>query len=89
VIAEDPKTGQQRISLTFSVINNARRVTFLVTGHEKAAVVQNILSKNPVSSNYPAAKVLPADGLLDWYLDEAAAHKLKIVPEAGIEPAQK
>ncbi len=88
-IAEDPKSGQQRITLTLPVINNSRRITFLVTGKEKATVVHKILSKDPVSLHYPAAKVLPTDGSLEWYLDKAAAHALKMVPEAGIEPAQR
>jgi 6-phosphogluconolactonase len=76
VLAEHPQTGQKRISLTLPLINNARRVSFFVTGKEKTLIVESILKKASSSSKYPAALVQPHHGLVEWYLDEAAAQKL-------------
>jgi 6-phosphogluconolactonase len=74
VVVRHPQTGQKRISLTLSVINNARRITFLVTGEEKAEIVREILGNK--SPNYPAAQISPQSGILQWYLDEASARFL-------------
>jgi 6-phosphogluconolactonase len=74
VIAEHPQTGQERISLSLPVINNAKKITFLVTGEKKAQIIRDIL-KNKLSG-CPAARVKPLSGMLQWYLDEAAASLL-------------
>ena len=76
VIAQHPQTGQRRISLTLPVINNARKVTFLVAGEEKAEIVHKIFRDKKNSLNLPAAKIKPHAGILQWYLDEAASSKL-------------
>ena len=76
VIAKHPETGQKRISFTLPLIKNASRVSFLVTGKEKAHVVKNIIKKAPASSSYPASLVQPYHGILEWYLDEAAAMEI-------------
>lgn len=76
VVAEHPTSGQRRISLTLPVINNARRVSFLITGDEKAQVIREILKKSPSSVNYPSAKVKPVGGILEWYMDKSAAKEL-------------
>jgi len=73
VIAEHPSTGQKRISLSLPVINNARRVSFLVTGKDKGQVLKEILKKGSTLLPYPASKISPTDGLLEWYIDKAAA----------------
>jgi 6-phosphogluconolactonase len=72
VAAVHPQTGQQRVSLTLPVINQARRVSFLVTGSEKANLVRKIIQTEELA-DLPAARVKPAFGRLEWYLDEAAA----------------
>ncbi|NIV11584.1 MAG: 6-phosphogluconolactonase [Aliifodinibius sp.] len=84
VIAQHPQTGQKRISLTLPVINNAKKITFLVTGEDKAQIISEIFShtgeftvaKKNKLSNYPAAQVKPQSGILQWYLDEAASSLL-------------
>jgi 6-phosphogluconolactonase len=60
----------ERITLTFPVINAARRVFFLVSGPEKAKVMKAVLAEKTL---VPAGMVGPADGELRWILDEAAA----------------
>lgn len=49
------KIPQQRISLTFPVLTNARRVIFLVTGEGKAPVLKEIVENR--DSTLPAALV--------------------------------
>jgi 6-phosphogluconolactonase len=73
VVATHPQTGQKRVSITFPVIDNADRVSFLVAGSEKAPVLKEILNKGSEPLPYPASMVHPADGVLEWYVDKAAA----------------
>lgn len=63
----------ERITLTFPVLNAARRVAFLVAGEKKAAVVRDILGGSTTPATHPAAGVRPAHGELIWLLDAAAA----------------
>ena len=58
-----------RITMTYPAINSSRRVAFLVTGREKAAVLQAIRAGG---SQVPAARVQPV-GELFWFVDRAAA----------------
>jgi 6-phosphogluconolactonase len=76
VVAEHPKTGQKRVSITLPVINNAKRVSFLVVGAAKEPVFKEILNKSSDPLPYPASKVEPEDGILEWYIDKAAAPEL-------------
>jgi 6-phosphogluconolactonase len=68
-----PVTLQKRITITGRVINNSDSVVFLVTGRNKAEIIQKILHNNPVSENYPAASIAPVHGELKWFIDEDAA----------------
>lgn len=64
-----PQSGQHRITLTGSTINNARQVIFLCTGASKREILNEVLrKKNP---ELPATHVAPV-GSLAFYLDEAA-----------------
>ena len=71
--ARHPETGQHRITLTGPVINNADRVCFMITGRNKAAVLDRILNDQDRAIEYPAAFIRPDHGKLEWYLDEDAA----------------
>ena len=71
-VAYHPVTGQERITLTGRVINNAEAVAFLVTGRKKEIVVEKLFKKDPDSLNYPAAHIVPVNGRLSWYLDREA-----------------
>lgn len=78
VVAEHPETGQKRISLTGQVINNARKVAFLVTGADKAQIVREVIyGDDKVRMGYPAAHVQPVSGLVHWFLDKEAAAELR------------
>lgn len=75
-LAVHPDSGQQRVTLTGSVINNATMVMFIVTGESKAEKVAEILGGRKNSENYPAAHIKNSNGELIWFLDEAASAKL-------------
>lgn len=72
-VAEHPVTGQERITLTGKVLNNARNIAFLVTGKSKADKVAAILNEGEGASEYPAAHIQPAHGQLYWFMDQKAA----------------
>ena len=74
-VATHPVTGQKRVTITGSVINNADNVVFLVTGLSKADIVAQVI-ESPGISEYPAANVEPSNGVLKWYLDNDAASML-------------
>ncbi len=76
-VATHPESGQHRITLTLPVINHAKRVSFLVTGENKASVVAKILAGTEESKSLPAASVRPVNGILEWYLDQAAATMIR------------
>ena len=75
-VAEHPETGQQRITITGRIINNAQEVVFLVTGENKAEKVREVIKDEGDCNKYPATLVYPGSGKLTWFLDEAAASEI-------------
>ncbi|PJC87308.1 6-phosphogluconolactonase [Vibrio sp. HA2012] len=73
VIASHPESGQLRISKTARLLANAERITYLVLGESKAAVLKEIHDMPEEALPYPAAKVKSTRGKTEWYLDAAAA----------------
>ncbi|WP_421976290.1 6-phosphogluconolactonase [Roseivirga seohaensis] len=74
-VAKHPTSGQKRITLTGSVINNAKEVCFLVIGNAKAEKVNEILNITGDYQLYPASYIKPTHGELVWFLDKAASGK--------------
>ena len=70
---QNPYTGQERVTATGRVINNARSVFFLVTGSSKAEIVARLIKKQKGYKKFPASKVNPESKNLYWLLDEQAA----------------
>ncbi len=70
------KLKTHRLSFTLPVLNAARRVAFLVSGTDKAQMVQTVLEKDAPGDQYPAKLVQPTDGKVIWFLDRAAASGL-------------
>ena len=66
-----------RVSFTAPLINMSHRVAFLVYGAAKAYAVKNVLEGVEDILHYPAQMIHPGDGALDWFLDTAAAGKIK------------
>ncbi|MEO8377663.1 MAG: 6-phosphogluconolactonase [Candidatus Sumerlaeota bacterium] len=61
-----------RLTLTYPVINSARKVVILCTGENKADVLKKIFSGT--GGEYPITKIKGAD--VEWLLDAAAAAEL-------------
>ncbi|MDD0823832.1 6-phosphogluconolactonase [Mannheimia sp. AT1] len=76
VIAKHPETGQIRISKTASLIEKAKRITYLVTGKAKAEILKEIQDTPAEQLPYPAAKIKAKNGETEWYLDSEAAANL-------------
>lgn len=72
-VATHPDSGQKRVSITGSIINNAQTVAFLVTGASKEEKVKTILNKEEGYLQYPASLVNPVSKNLHWFMDEDAA----------------
>ena len=72
VVATHPDSGQKRVSLTGTVINEAKTVVFLVTGGDKKEMVNRIHRGNEASKQFPAALVSPKSRKLIWFLDKDA-----------------
>ncbi len=70
--AVQPQSGQMRVTLTGTVINNAEYVMFLATGKSKATVLDAILNNKPEALQYPAAHIAPIKKRLDWFVDKEA-----------------
>ncbi|TLU75530.1 6-phosphogluconolactonase [Mannheimia varigena] len=76
VIAKHPETGQIRISKTASLIEKAKRITYLVTGCSKAEILKEIQTTPAENLPYPAAKIKAKNGVTEWVLDSDAAKNL-------------
>jgi len=75
--AVHPITGQKRITLTGGVINNSEKIIFLVTGKNKARIVENILGNGDNKKQFPASYIKPVHGKIIWFLDEESGSLLK------------
>jgi 6-phosphogluconolactonase len=71
-----PQLEQPRLTLSLGSINNARNVTFLVSGKEKAEALRQVLTSPPRPEALPSQLIKPASGTLLWLVDEAAASGL-------------
>ena len=75
-VATQAPDGAARLTVTYPVINAARRVWFLVSGAAKAGMVAEVLEGMKIPEALPAQGVGPVHGKLTWLLDEAAAAEL-------------
>ena len=73
IIAAHPQSGQLRISKTAKLISNAKRISYLVLGSNKAEVVKQIQQQAEAAQYYPAAQIAAVKGTTEWYLDADAA----------------
>lgn len=72
--------GVNRITMNAPLINQAKNIAFLVTGEKKADavfhVVQEKEEQEDPSAFYPA-RLIRRDDSVNWFLDTAAASRLK------------
>jgi len=71
-----PQLGEWRLTLTLPALDAARRVAFLVSGADKAAIVAEAFGDAAHDAPHPCERVRPAAGLLDVLLDAPAAARL-------------
>lgn len=76
MVYDVPQSGQERMTLGPSVINNARNILFLVSGENKADALASVLHGEYRPSTFPAQVVKPRDGSLTFLVDKAAAANL-------------
>ncbi|HBP38726.1 MAG TPA: hypothetical protein DD640_08300 [Clostridiales bacterium] len=73
-VVHRPGDAFPRITLTLPLLNQARRLLFLVAGRDKAAILAEMALGVPASLPlYPAQRVQPHSGELTWFADRAAA----------------
>jgi len=68
-----PLSGQSRITMTPKLINNAARISFLVTGVSKRDILQELTGRPGRPLGFPADMIRPLQGTMDWWMDEDAA----------------
>jgi len=73
---------EERISLSYPVINNAKNVIVLVLGAKKADIISSIIKGK---SDVPASKIDPINGQLTFLLDKEAAQQLSYLDSQNHE----
>jgi len=65
-----------RITLTKNIVNCATHIVFMISGLEKARAVHEVLQGANQPELYPAQLIIPTQGELHIFLDQAAASLL-------------
>jgi 6-phosphogluconolactonase len=75
-----PVTCQQRITVTPKLLKTrTKSIVFIVTGSNKAGIINKIFNESPDHSEYiPAARLRKTCDNLYWYLDKDAAGSLSV-----------
>src|SRR5271163_1882207 len=71
-----PQKETWRVTLTSPVINQGRKVVFLIGGADKATVLKSVLSDKYDPETWPSQVIQPKSGQLLLLLDQAAAAEL-------------
>ncbi len=71
------KLDANRLTFTFSTINKAANVIFLISGTAKADALKEVLEGEPQPEKFPSQNVNPTNGNLFWLIDAPAAQFLK------------
>lgn len=75
------KLGMYRVTFTAPFINQASQVVFLVSGGDKAQVLEDVLEGPYQPSELPAQLIRPDGKHPNWLVDKAASHKLTMREE--------
>ncbi len=78
VAVPSPDATMWRVTLTPAILNAARNVTFVVSGANKAARLQQVLRGPFTPDVLPAQAIRPLQGRLTWMVDDAAAGQLRL-----------
>jgi 6-phosphogluconolactonase len=71
------KFDTNRLTFTFSTINNAANVVFLINGANKANPLKEVLEGESQPEKFPSQNINPKNGNLFWLVDNQAAQFLK------------
>lgn len=69
--------GKFRVTITKDVINKSGKVVFLVSGENKAEVLNEVMYGEHNFKKYPSQLIKPLTGELIWFIDESAAKVIK------------
>lgn len=72
-----PNLQMWRVTLTAPILNQARKIVFLVSGAGKAWVLNQVLNGPGNPKQLPAQLIKPQDGELLWLADKAAASQIQ------------
>jgi 6-phosphogluconolactonase len=75
------KIQSHRVTLTLPVLNNAASIIFLVSGEDKAEMLEMVLEGEGRSKRFPAQMIQPVNRKLMWFIDRAAAKELKLASQ--------
>ena len=81
-----PKSGGDRVTLTYPILNAARRIVFLVTGAGKSKALRSVLVDPIDIERCPAQGIRPDSGELTWLTDRSAASALPADTGSGSPP---
>jgi 6-phosphogluconolactonase len=70
------KLQANRLTMTFSLLNRAKRILFLVSGASKAMALKQVLGGEFDPFQYPSQGIRPVHDELIFFVDEAAASRL-------------
>lgn len=70
-LTRNPYQGRQRMTLTYPLINEAEKILWVVTGEEKAEMLERLLQKDP---SIPAGKINQTHAIL--LTEESAAVRI-------------
>ena len=77
-----PAQPSDRVTLTYPVLNSARRVVFLVTGVGKSQALRSVITEPIDPERRPAQGIRPVRGDLIWLVDLEAASVLPAATRA-------
>ncbi len=71
------KMDSWRISLTAPFLKRSDQIAFLVSGEKKANILPKVINGAYRPTEYPAQLILKGQPNVHWFLDEAAASRMK------------
>jgi 6-phosphogluconolactonase len=77
VANEVPQRATRRVTITFPLIDRARRVLVLASGEAKAAVLAEVLEGAFDPERLPAQRLRARESPTDWFLEAGAASRLQ------------
>ncbi len=68
--------NMHRITLTKNIVNHSDHIVFMISGSEKANAIYQVLKGEKNPDLYPSQLIIPTQGELHFFMDEAAASRL-------------